>query len=136
MKKKILIILCLSISCLVNSIIFIENFNSESNDKVYVYTDVDAIPKFDNIKKDFSNYIYENIKWSELFDGVSGKVIVSFVITKEGKISNVKIEKSLTNECDKEAIRVIQSSPDWIPGEKNGKTVNVLMYYPVVFKLQ
>jgi protein TonB len=67
--------------------------------------------------------------------GVEGTVFVSFVVDKEGKISQVTTIKGINPDCDKEAIRVIQSMPAWKAGKQNGKPVSVRFVLPLKFKL-
>ncbi|MFH1195728.1 MAG: energy transducer TonB [bacterium] len=66
---------------------------------------------------------------------VQGKVMVQFVIEKDGSISNIIIMKGIGAGCDEEAIRVIQAAGRWIPGSQNGKNVRVKMVVPFIFKL-
>lgn len=68
-------------------------------------------------------------------DNIEGKVILGFVVTRIGEISDIVILRSLGPACDKEAIRVVKLLPKWIPGKKNGKNVNVRYTLPVIFKL-
>ena len=65
-----------------------------------------------------------------------GKTVIKFIITKDGFINNIKVLQSFDPICDKEAIRVINLLPKWIPGEHNGKKVNVYYTLPVIFRLQ
>ena len=69
-------------------------------------------------------------------NGIEGKVMLRFVVSKTGKISNIEVLRSLDPSCDKEAIRVVKMLQDWIPGKQNG--VNVPVYYtlPITYKLQ
>ncbi len=68
-------------------------------------------------------------------DSVEGKVIVQFTVKKTGKIENVKVLRSVREELDNEAVRVIKMMPDFIPAKQNGKTVDMLYTVPVNFKL-
>ena len=68
--------------------------------------------------------------------GVQGRVIVQFVVEKDGSITDVKIAKSVDPSLDKEAARVIKSMPHWIAGRQNGSPVRVRFTVPVTFKLQ
>jgi protein TonB len=68
--------------------------------------------------------------------GVQGRVIVQFVVEKDGSITDVKIAKSVDPSLDKEAARVIKSMPQWIAGRQNGSAVRVRFTVPVTFKLQ
>ena len=80
----------------------------------------------------------KNIKYPVIAqeNGIQGKVILGFVVTKSGAISDVTVLRSLDPSCDKEAIRVVKLLPKWIPGKQNGENVNVRYTLPVVFRLQ
>lgn len=82
-------------------------------------------------------FLSENIKYPEKAktDNVSGKVYVSFVISKTGKVKDAKVIKSVSSEIDAEALRVIKSMPDWTPGTKGGKKADVEMTLPINFQL-
>lgn len=67
--------------------------------------------------------------------GVQGKVIISFVINKEGKMTEIQILRGLGAGCDEEAIRVLKKVPHWNPGKQRGKAVKVQMVIPITFKL-
>ena len=64
-----------------------------------------------------------------------GRVIVQFVVSKTGKVKNAKVVKSISPALDKEALRVVNSFPDWIPGEQNGIPVDVYQLVPISFTL-
>lgn len=86
----------------------------------------------------FRNYIEKNIKYPESAadNGIQGKVIVSFIVEPDGKVTNVKVVRGIDPALDKEAVRVIESSPKWQPGKQRGKPVRVNLTFPVVFKLE
>lgn len=107
--------------------------NNESVDSV-LYLDVDQIPRFHYKNMTALEYIYQNLEWPKEFDG-QGTIIVSFIIGKDGVVSNVKIVKSLSFECDNEVKRVLSSMPKWQNGLLNNKPVDVLLYLPILFKL-
>ena len=69
-------------------------------------------------------------------NNIQGKVVVQFVVTKTGRVGEVKIVRSVDRELDKEAMRVCKSLPDFVPGRIDGKPVNVWYTLPVTFKLQ
>ena len=69
-------------------------------------------------------------------DGVQGRVVVEFVVSKTGSIENVKVVRGRHQALDKEAIRVIKAMPKWIPGRNNGQPVKVTYTLPVTFRLQ
>jgi len=66
---------------------------------------------------------------------IEGTVHVSFIVSKTGQISDVKILRGIMTECDREAIRVIQMMPAWKPGKQNGRAVNVRFILPLKFRL-
>jgi TonB family protein len=65
-----------------------------------------------------------------------GNVVVSFVVKKDGKITNVKVKKGVSKALDEEAVRVVRMMPDWKPGMKDGVPADFEMVLPVSFKLQ
>ena len=68
--------------------------------------------------------------------GVQGKVIVQFVVEKDGTLSNIRVIRGKHPSLDKEAIRVVQAMPKWIPGRNNGQVVRVSYLLPLTFRLQ
>ena len=69
-------------------------------------------------------------------NGVQGRVIVTFVVERDGSITDVKVVKSVDPSLDKEAQRVVKGMPRWIPGKQNGSAVRVKYTVPVTFRLQ
>lgn len=63
-------------------------------------------------------------------------MIISFVVENDGSISHVKVTKSVDPILDREAMRVVESMPEWIPGKQNGECVRVKYSVPVVFRLE
>lgn len=97
---------------------------------------VEEMPQFPGGNEAMQKYIAENLKYPKTaIKGEQGRVIVSFVINKRGKVDDVKLIRSVSPELDAEAVRVIQDMPDWIPGKQRGKAVNVRYTIPIVFKL-
>jgi TonB family protein len=82
-------------------------------------------------------FLKENINYPDVAskEGIQGTVFVQFVISKYGKISNVKILRGIGGGCDEEAVRVVKIMPDWIPGINDGKEVPVMFQIPVKFQL-
>ena len=66
---------------------------------------------------------------------IQGRVIVQFVVTKTGKIGDVKVVRGVDSALDAEAVRVVKTFPDFIPGRSNGKPVNVWYTLPITFML-
>jgi TonB family protein len=84
------------------------------------------------------NFIGRNIRYPIIAqeNGIQGRVIVRFVVSSTGKVSDVQVLRSLDPSCDKEAVRVIKMLPEWIPGEQNGEKVAVYYTLPISFKLK
>ena len=82
--------------------------------------------------------LFENIKYPVVAEenGIQGRVIVTFVVEKDGSITDVRVVKSVDPSLDKEAQRVGKSMPRWIPGKQNGSAVRVKYTVPVTFRLQ
>lgn len=83
------------------------------------------------------SYLSKNVKYPEeaLKDNVQGRVIVGFIVEKDGSVSNAKIIRSVDSALDKEAIRIVMSMPKWTPGRQNGRNVRTKYNVPVNFKL-
>ncbi len=102
------------------------------------FTAVENMPKFPGGNKAMTEYMINSLKYpaEAAKNGIEGRVLVSFVIEKDGSISECKILKSSDNELlDQEALRVISAMPAWTPGTQNGKTVRVNNVIPVIFRL-
>ncbi|MFK7775451.1 MAG: energy transducer TonB [Saprospiraceae bacterium] len=82
-------------------------------------------------------FVGENVKYPEIAkeNGLEGRVIVQFVVGRSGKIKNAQVLRDIGGGCGKEAIRVVNSMPKWIPGKQRGRPVNVQYTLPVSFKL-
>jgi len=85
----------------------------------------------------YYKYISENLKYPEEArnQGIQGKVFIEFIVTKDGRVANVKCVRGIGQLCDDEAVRVIKNSPLWIPGIEKGQKVNVRMVLPITYKL-
>lgn len=85
---------------------------------------------------EFTKWVNKNLVYpkecKEL--GIQGRVTLQFTITKEGKVTNVKVIRSVDPRLDDEAVRVVSSSPRWTPGTTRGKAVNVTYTFPVIFQ--
>ena len=84
-------------------------------------------------------YLSDNIVYPEsaLKNGIQGKCYFQFTVMDSGIVKNVKLKKGVPNcpECDKEALKVLEKMPNWIPGKVDGKNVNSLFALPIEFKL-
>lgn len=100
-----------------------------------VYSMVSEQPSFPGGMQEMMKFISENRKYpaEAKAKDIHGKVIVAFVVERDGSLSDVKIRRGIGYGCDEEAIRLIKSMPKWTPGKKNGKAVRVSMMLPVSF---
>ena len=103
-----------------------------------VFDVVEEMPQFPGGPSALFEYLSKNIKYPVVAEenGVQGRVIVTFVVERDGSITDVKVVKSVDPSLDKEAQRVVKSMPHWIPGKQNGSAVRVKYTVPVTFKLQ
>ncbi len=102
-----------------------------------VYTVVDQPPTFQGGQAALNTYLMKNLRYPAEAQRakIQGKVIVGFIVTDVGRIADVQIKQSVGGGCDEEAARVIKAMPDWIPGQLQGKPVNVQTSLPVSFTL-
>jgi TonB family protein len=104
-----------------------------------IFVIVENMPKFQggDINK-FREYIGENLKYPEIAkeNGIQGRVILSYVIEPDGRLTNAKILRGVDPSLDKEALRVVESSPVWTPGTQRGEPVRVQFNIPINFALQ
>ncbi len=103
-----------------------------------VFMVVEEQPLFPGGNEAMMKFLSDNIKYpSEAQQkGIQGRVITNFVVEKDGSITDVQIIRSVAPSLDKEAVRVVQSMPRWIPGKQRGETVRVRYTLPVVYRLQ
>lgn len=102
-----------------------------------IYQVVENDPEFENGMEGLYQYLATNIVYppDAREEKVSGKVLVSFVIEKDGSVSNVKVLRSPDERLSREAERVIKAMPKWKPGRQGGKKVRVQYALPIQFKL-
>jgi protein TonB len=102
-----------------------------------LFTVVDQQPEFEGGYEAMMAFIKQNMKYppNARRMQIEGTVHVSFIVSKTGAISEVKVLRGIMTECDKEAIRVVQMMPPWKPGKQNGRNVNVRFILPLKFRL-
>lgn len=102
-----------------------EQNESESN-KIFNGDDVDQQPSFPGGTNALNTFIVSNLKYPVFAQekGIQGRVVVKFIVEKDGSISNVEVDRSVPG-LDNEAMRVVKAMPKWIPGQINGKAVKV-----------
>lgn len=110
-------------------------------DDVVAYHDCDQKPMFLNSsdpRQFLQKWVYQYLKYpaSAVRDGIQGRVLVDFIIGKDGKVSDVRVAKGVSEELDAEAVKVVAASPKWRPGRVNGNKVRTSMTIPVEFRLE
>ncbi len=103
-----------------------------------IFTIVETNPSFPGGDKKMYEYLGKNMKYPPIAqdNNIQGRVYVSFVVEKNGAITDVRVLRGIGGGCDEEAIRVVKSMPSWSPGKQRGKSVRVRFNLPIVFKLQ
>jgi protein TonB len=103
-----------------------------------IFTIVETNPSFPGGEGKMYEYLGSNMKYPPIArdNNIQGRVYVSFVVEKNGKITDVRVLRGIGGGCDEEAIRVVKSMPGWSPGKQRGKAVRVRFNLPIVFKLQ
>ncbi|WP_339700017.1 energy transducer TonB [uncultured Roseivirga sp.] len=107
----------------------------QNSDKVFII--VEEPPTFPGGVDAYKKHLLTNLKYPEQAkkDGIEGNVFVSFVVNKEGKLENIQVTRGIGGGCDTEAVRMLLTSPDWIPGKQRGRLVNARMSLRVAFSL-
>lgn len=103
-----------------------------------IFKVVEEMPEFPGGTAKLLEYIGKNIKYPMMAreSDIQGKVYVNFVVEPNGSISHVEVLRGIGGGCDEEAVRVVQSMPNWKPGKQRGAPVRVQYMVPIVFKLQ
>ena len=105
---------------------------------IYSDFDLEQLPEFPGGEDELMKYLSNAIKYPEraVRENAQGKVVVGFVVNKDGEIEELKVKRSLGYGCDDEALRVIKAMPKWKPGKFNGRNVNVYYDLPIQFSLE
>ena len=103
-----------------------------------VFMVAEQMPEFPGGMKELLKFLQDNLKYPEnaMKNNVQGRVIVQFVVEKDGTLTEFKVARSVDPDLDAEALRVLQTMPKWKPGMQRGKIVRVKFTVPVSFKLQ
>ena len=103
-----------------------------------IFEVVEQMPQFKGGDAALMEYLQKNIKYPVIAEenGIQGRVVCTFVVERDGSITDIKVVRSVDPSLDKEAVRVIKSMPKWNPGKQNGSAVRVKFTLPVTFRLQ
>lgn len=110
----------------------------ESPEEDEVFTFVEQLPEFPGGQGELQRFIAENIKYPEMArkNNIQGVVVVRFIVRPDGSTENFEVVRGIGGGCDEEALRVMRSMPDWIPGSQNNRIVSVKMTVPIRFVLR
>ncbi len=113
------------------------NTVSKRNSSEIIYGVVEQMPSFVGGLVARNRFVASNLQYptTARANGIQGRVITTFVVEKDGTISNAKVVHSVESSIDQEALRIVKSMPKWTPGKQNGKPVRVKYTMPVVFRL-
>ncbi len=103
-----------------------------------VWDVVEQMPSFKGGDQALMEYLHKSIRYPAIAEenGIQGRVVCTFVVERDGSITDIKVVRSVDPSLDKEAVRVLKVMPKWIPGKQNGSAVRVKFTLPVTFKLQ
>ena len=103
-----------------------------------IFDVVEVPPTFPGGEAQLRAWLASNTKYPPVAEdnGIQGRVVVQFVVERDGSVSNVNVVRGVDPSLDKEAARVVRSMPKWTPGKQNGQAVRARFNVPVVFKLQ
>ena len=101
------------------------------------FTSVEVLPEFLGGMAGWGKYLQKNLKYPPMAreNNITGRVIMSFVVEKNGKLTDIKVLRGIGGGCDEEATRVLQGAPAWKPGIQNGRPVRVAYTMPIFFQL-
>ncbi|MDR2653290.1 MAG: energy transducer TonB, partial [Prevotellaceae bacterium] len=111
----------------------------EAVEEAIPFAVVEEKPKFmGGDQNTFSKWVNSKIVYPESAqeNGVQGRVTLQFTVDKDGYVKNVSVIRKVDPDLDREAVRVVSSSPRWTPGKQRTKNVAVVYHFPVVFQLQ
>ena len=119
----------------------IKDVTPVEDDKVYDIVSIEKMPGFPGGDDALLEYITKHVNYPQqaLDNNVQGKVVVAFVVGKDGKVSDVHVKKGIKPAdlgCDAEAVRVVKTLPNFSPGMQNGKPVKVAYSVPITFKIR
>jgi protein TonB len=107
-------------------------------DEEEIFTVVESYPEFPGGEAALYNFLGKNLRYPDMAKetGISGKVYVTFIVEKDGSITDVKLARGIGGGCDEEALRVVNLMPKWTPGKQRGIPVRVRYIFSVKFTLE
>lgn len=110
----------------------------EEIEEQHIFLVVENMPEFPGGEAAMYKFIGKNIEYPRMAkeSGISGRVFITFVVERDGSVTDVQILRGIGGGCDEEAVRVIRKMPRWSPGKQRGKPVRVQYRMPIKFTLQ
>ncbi|WP_395810114.1 energy transducer TonB [Daejeonella sp.] len=101
------------------------------------FASVEVLPEFNGGMAGWGKYLQKNLKYPPMAreNNITGRVIMSFVVEKNGQLTDIKVLRGIGGGCDEEAARVLKNAPAWKPGIQNGRPVRVAYTMPIFFQL-
>ena len=114
-----------------------DDYLNEKKDTVNVYDVVEQMPNFPGGYQKMHEFIEKNLHYPKecAENGIQGRVIIAVVVERSGKLTNIRVVKSVNPALDKEALRIVNLMPKWIPGKQCDKKVRVKYIIPITFQL-
>ena len=135
-----------------------QNLEDDANSGVEIMDYIEAAPEEESVEEEaipfqlveekpsfnggdaneFSKWVNSKLVYPEIAkeNGVQGRVTLQFTVNADGSVSNVKVLRGVDSSLDKEAVRVVSSSPKWKPGKQRDRAVKVTYTFPVIFQLR
>ena len=109
--------------------------SSSADDENAIYILAEKMPQFPGGEQEMRRFITKNLRYPRNIENIQGRVVVKFVIEKDGSITNIEVMRSPHESLSKEVIRLIESMPNWISGEQNGKPVRTRFILPIFIRV-
>ncbi|HCS22042.1 MAG TPA: energy transducer TonB [Bacteroidetes bacterium] len=111
---------------------------TESNNEPEIFVVVEDMPSFPGGQDSMTKFIAANLVYpvKAKENNIQGRVLIEFVVDEKGKVTNAKVVKGIGSGCDEEALRIVNSMPNWNPGKQRNKPVKVRFVLPIRFQLQ
>lgn len=113
-------------------------FSLDREGKEIPHTDYQILASFPGGGQGWINYLQSEMKYPKkaIKTGIDGTVFVQFIVSKDGSLSDIIVNKSVSKELDAEAVRVISAMPNWKPAREDGELVRSYFKHPITFKIE
>lgn len=132
-----IMMMVVSVGCIfAQSNVMVNSPDTDLSKSDEIFEVVDENPTFPGGDSAMMEFLRKNLKYPKkaIKNNIQGRILMSFVVAKDGSITNVKIQKEAHPLLNKEAMRIVKKMPKWKPGKKNGKVVRVRFTLPITFR--